>query len=111
MRGNQLHLRVGHGPRAPLRSGALVCLGLWALIWLMYMAMRFSPFDIHAIPGVGFLLLGSLAVAFLAPVAASAFAAVALLKQPRAPFSWLVLGAAVAVLVGQPMLFMASQML
>ena len=41
-----------------LRVAAICCLAAWAAIWLLFLSMRFSSFDIRVIPGIGPLILG-----------------------------------------------------
>jgi branched-subunit amino acid ABC-type transport system permease component len=73
------------------------------------MLMRFSPIDIRIIPGIGPIMLGALAVALLAPLAAIALSAAALLRQPRAGVNWIMLAFSIAVFGGQGLLFMATR--
>ena len=89
----------------------MLCLGIWLAIWVVFMLMRFSPLDIRIIPGIGILLLVSLAVALLAPIVATMLAAAALLRQPRDPKDLLTLGCAFAALVGQMFLFAMTKWL
>ena len=91
--------------RPSLRTGSIYCLAIWAAIWFMFMLMRFSPLDIRVIPGIGVVLLVSLAVALLAPLVATVLAGAALFQQPRSLLTLLTLGCAIAVLVGQVLLF------
>ena len=91
--------------KASLRNASIVCLAVWAGIWLLFLLMRFSPFDYRNIPGIGPALLVALAVALVAPVVAAGLAAAALIRQPRARLNWLTLGCAIAVFLGQVMLF------
>jgi hypothetical protein len=88
-----------------LRTWAMYCLAIWAAIWAMFMLMRFSPLDIRTIPGIGMVLLGSLVVALVAPLAATVLAAAALFRQSRSLLTLLTLACALAVLVGQVLLF------
>jgi hypothetical protein len=95
--------------RAVLRTPAVLCLALWCAIWATWMAIRFSSFDIRVIPGIGPVMLASLVVAVLAPFVASIFAVIALLRQGRTRFNWLVFGAALAVFVGQCAVFLVTR--
>ena len=94
-----------------LRTGSMICLATWAGIWLLFLLMRFSPFDIRSIPGIGIILLVALAVTVLAPIAAIGLAGAALARGPRLPFNWRTLGYAVAALCGQALLFFSSRWL
>ena len=94
-----------------LRKAAMLCLGIWLAIWVVFMLLRFSPLDIRIIPGIGILLLVSLAVALLAPIVATMLAAAALLRQPRDPKNLLTFGCAFAALVGQMFLFAMTKWL
>ena len=91
--------------KASLQTWSIYCLVIWAAIWLMFMLMRFSPFDIRVIPGIGIVLLGSLVVALLAPLVAAVLAAAALFRGPRTWLTLLTLACAIAVLFGQLLLF------
>lgn len=93
------------------RTASICCLALWAAIWLLFLLMRFSPFDFRGIPGLGVLVLTALAVALLAPVVAIGLAGAALLRQPRAPQNLLTLGCAIAALIGQVLLFLITRWL
>lgn len=97
--------------KASLRTAAISCLAIWVGIWLMFLLMRLSPFDIRGIPGVGIFMLVALAVAVLAPIVATGLAAAALVRQHRVPVNWLTFGCAVAALVGQAFLFLSSRWL
>jgi len=77
-------------------------------IWLLFLLMRLSPFDIRDIPGVGVVMLIALVVALAAPIAATGFAGAALFRQPRAPLTLLTFGCALAALVGQVALFLIT---
>jgi hypothetical protein len=94
-----------------MRNASLCCLAIWAAIWLLFMLMRFSSFDIRNIPGIGPVMLVALGVAVLAPVVATVLAAIALVRQPRVRLNWLVLGCAVAVFFGQALLFAVTNWL
>ena len=88
-----------------LRSTSVSCLGIWAAIWLMFLMMRFSPLDIRLIPGIGPIMLMALVIALVAPIVATGFAGAALVRQPRLSLNWLTFVCAIAVLVGQWILF------
>jgi hypothetical protein len=92
-----------------LRKASIFCLAIWGAIWLVFMLLRFSPFDIRGIPGIGMIMLGALATALLAPLVAILLAGVALLLQPRVSANWLTLGCAVAALFGQCLLFFVTR--
>lgn len=51
-------------------------------------------------------VLVALAVVLFAPIAATEFAAVALIRQPRMPADWITLACAIAALFGQAFLFL-----
>ncbi len=91
-----------------LRTAALGCLGIWAAVGLLFMISRFSPFDIRGIPGIGTIALVTLGVAVVAPVLAMVLAAAALIRKPRTLFSWLTLGCAAAIVLGQAAVFMSA---
>lgn len=96
-------------PKASLRSAALVCLGIWAAVWLLFLLLRFSSLDVRYIPGAPALLLGALAASFLAPVVALGFAAAALVRQPRVLPNLLTLAGAGAALLVQALVFASSR--
>ncbi len=91
-----------------LRTAAIVCLAIWVAIWLLFLLIRLSPFDIRDIPGVGMVLLIALVVALVAPIAATALAGAALVREHREPLTLLTFGCALAVLLGQVVLFFVS---
>lgn len=97
--------------RMSLRTAAMLCLAIWLAVWGLFLALRFSPFDIRAIPWIGPILLAALAAALLAPVAATVLAGAALIRQPRLPLHWLILACAVAALFGQGLLFLVTKWL
>jgi len=97
--------------KASLRTASIYCLALWVAIWLLFLTLRFSFFDIRVIPGIGPVMLVALVVALLAPIVAAGLAAAALVRQPRAPLNWLTLGCAIAALVGQMFLFLVTRWL
>ena len=97
--------------KASLRNAAIYCLALWAAIWLLFLLMRLSPFDIRGIPGIGMVTLIALAVALVAPIVATVLAGAALIREPRALLNLLTFGGAFAALVGQVALFLISRWL
>jgi hypothetical protein len=97
--------------KASLRTAAILCLAIWAVIWLVFLFLRLSPLDIRSIPGIGLLLLVALAVALMAPIVATGLAGAALIRKPRVPLNWLTLGCAIAALFGQGLLFLATRWL
>ena len=94
-----------------LRNASVFCLALWALIWFLFLFIRFSSFDIRGIPGIGPIMLVALVTALLAPIAAIAFAGASLIRQPKAPANWLTLVCAVAAFLGQGLLFAVTKWL
>jgi hypothetical protein len=97
--------------KASLRNAAIVCLVIWAAIWLLFLLMRLSPLDIRSIPGAGRVLFIALVIALLAPIAAMGLAGGALALHPRVPRDRLVLGWAVAAFFGQVFLFLITRWL
>ena len=96
-------------PKASLRNASIFSLAVWVGIWVLFLLMRLSPFDYRYIPGIGAVLLIALAVALLAPIAATGLVAAALVRQPRVQLNWLTLGCAIAALIGQIILFGISR--
>jgi hypothetical protein len=94
-----------------LRTASIFCLVIWAAIWILFMLIRFSPFDIRQIPGVGKIMLVALALGVMAPIAATGLAAAALVRHPRAPRNLLTFGCAIAALLGVVLLFLISRWL
>lgn len=94
-----------------LRNLSVLCLALWAAIWFVFLSIRFSSFDVRIVAGIGPIMLAMLVIALLAPVAAIVFAGTSLLRQPRMPLNWLALACAVAVFLGQGVLFAVSRWL
>jgi hypothetical protein len=94
-----------------LRTAAIYCLAIWAAIWLLFLSIRLSSLDIRVIPGIGPIMLTALVVALVAPIVATGIAGTALVRQPRAPLNWLVLGCAIAALLGQAILFTVTRWL
>jgi hypothetical protein len=97
--------------KVSLRNTSVAYLAIWAAIWLMFLMMRFLPLDIRVIPGIGPIMLTALIVALVAPMVATGIAGVALVRQPRLSLNWLTFGCAIAVLIGQGMLFMITSWL
>lgn len=95
--------------RMSLRTASLTCVAIWAAIWLLFLALRFSSLDVRYIPGAGSFLLSALVISVLAPFVAAGLAAAALLRAPRVPLNWLTLGAAVAALCCQSLLFLSTR--
>jgi hypothetical protein len=98
-------------PRATLRTASIYCLAIWAAIWLLFLLMRLSPFDIRIIPGIGPVMLIALVVVLMAPIVATGIASAALVRQPRVPLNWVLLGCGVAALLGQWTLFTITRWL
>jgi hypothetical protein len=71
--------------------------------------MRFSPFDIRGIPGLGMVMLIALLVALVAPIVATGLAGAALVRQPQGPLNLLTFGCAIAALLGQGFLFLMTR--
>lgn len=97
--------------KTALRTTSIVCLVIWALIWLGFLLSRLSRLDVRNIPGAGRVLLIAVAVALLAPIAATGLAGAALALHPRVPRDRLVLGWAVAAFFGQVFLFLITRWL
>ncbi len=95
--------------QASLRTAIWSCLAIWAAIWVLFLGLRFSPFDVRNIPGVRNILLPALAVTLLAPIFATGLAVVALVRQPRTSLSWFAFCCAIIVLLGQVFLFLSSR--
>ena len=62
--------------KTSLRAASIYCLALWAAIWLVFLVIRFSTFDIRVIPGIGPIMLIALVVAMAAPIVAAVTLAV-----------------------------------
>jgi hypothetical protein len=97
--------------KTALRTASIGCLAIWAAIWVLFILMRLSPLDIRSIPNAGNVVFIALALALLAPIAATGLAGAALVLHPRAPRDRLVLGWAVAALFGQVFLFLITRWL
>jgi hypothetical protein len=91
--------------KTSLRMAAIYCLAIWAAIWLLFLLMRLSSFDIRIIPGIGPVMLIALVVVLMAPVVAMGVAGATVLRQPRLPLNWLIFGCAIAALLCQVLLF------
>jgi hypothetical protein len=96
-------------PKLTLRTAPIYCLAIWAAIWLIFLMIRFSSFDIRVIPGIGPVMLTALVAVLVAPVVATGIAAAALIRRPRVPLNWLTFGSAIIILIGQVHLFMVSK--
>jgi hypothetical protein len=92
-----------------LRTMAIIALAVWAAIWVFFLAIRFSGFDIRLIPGIGPVMLLLLGLAGISPLAASVLALLAVIQRPSVPLNWITLVCAVAALLGQAALFAASR--
>jgi hypothetical protein len=97
--------------KTSLRTASISCLAVWAALWLLFLLLRFSPFDIRSVRGIGMVMLVALGVAVLAPIVATGLAGAALVRQPRVSLNWLTLGCAIAALLGQGLLFLISRWL
>ena len=95
--------------RISLLTASKYCLALWAAIWVIFMAIRFSPLDIRVVPGAGPIMLALLIAALLAPIGAIGLSIAAVARQPRAGPGWIMLGLAMAALFGQACLFMVTR--
>ena len=96
-------------PNRPWRSLSIACIAIWAAIWLFFLLVRSSTFDIRQIPGIGPVMLLLLVVAVLAPLAATVLGLIAVAQRPKAWLNWLTLGFAIAILSGQAVLFTVSR--
>lgn len=94
-----------------LRTASIYCLAIWAAVWLLFLLARLSPLDIRIIPGIGPVMLIALVIALVAPIVAMGIAGAALVRRPRVPLNWLVLGCAIAALFGQVILFTITRWL
>ncbi len=92
-----------------LRNISIFCLVVWATIWLLFLMIRFSSFDIRVVPGIGPIMLTALCTALLAPVAAIVLGGAAVIRQPGISLNWLALASAVAAFVGQGILFLVTR--
>ena len=97
--------------KTTLRTASIYCLALWVAVWLLFLLIRLSSFDIRIIPGIGPVMLLALVVALVAPMVAMGIAGAALFRQPRVPLNWLIFGCAVAAFVGQGALFAITKWL
>jgi hypothetical protein len=97
--------------KAFLRIASISCLAIWVAIWILFLLMRFSPIDLRAIPGIGIIMLGAIALAMTAPIVAAALAGAALIRRPRALPDLLIFGCSMAALLGQVCLFLITRWL
>lgn len=97
--------------KVSLRTASVFCLVIWLAIWVLFLLMRLSPFDIRNVPGVGMIMLIALAVAFVSPIVATGLAGAALVREPRARPNLLTFGCAIAALLGQGFVFLISRWL
>jgi hypothetical protein len=97
--------------RARLRTASILCLAIWAAIWLLFFVLRLSPLDIRVIPGIGLIMLGAFALAVAVPLLAIVLAAAAVFRQPEIRLNWLILGCAIAALLGQVFLLLVFRWL
>jgi hypothetical protein len=95
--------------KAPLRTASIACLAIWAAIWVLFLSIRVSSFDIRIVPGIGMIMLVALGTALLAPIVAIGLAGAALIRQPRVPLNWLALVCAIATFFGQALLFLITK--
>lgn len=98
-------------PKASLQAAPVYCLAAWVAIWLLFLLIRVSSFDIRIIPGIGPVMLLMLVAALTAPIVAMGIAGMALVRCPRTPPNRLVFGCSIAAFVGQWMLFAITQWL
>jgi hypothetical protein len=94
-----------------LRTASIYCFAVWAAIWLLFLLIRVSSFDIRIIPGIGPIMLMALVGSMVAPIVATGLAGAAVVRKPRLLLSWLIFGCAVIALLGQMQLFMSSKWL
>jgi hypothetical protein len=95
--------------KSALRTASVICLVMWVAIWLLFLSMRLSTFDVRRIPGIGPVMLVVFAAALLAPILATGLAVAALVRQPRVQLNWVTFGCAIAALFGQGILFLVSR--
>jgi hypothetical protein len=93
-----------------LRTASIFCLAIWLAIWLGFLLMRFSRFDMRSIPGIGSIMLVTIGIALVAPILAAGLAGVALVRQYR-HLDLLILGCALAAFLGQVLLFLITRWL
>jgi hypothetical protein len=98
-------------PKTSLQTAAISCLVVWAVIWAVFLLIHISTFEIRGVPGIGFIMLGALAIALIAPVVATVLAGLAVFRSPRPPRGLLVLGCAISAVVGQGLLFLLTKLL
>jgi membrane protein DedA with SNARE-associated domain len=97
--------------KSSLRAASMYCLAVWVAIWLLFLLIRLSSFDIRIIPGIGPIMLLALVVALAVPIVAMGVAGAALFRQPRVPLNWLIFVCAIAAFVGQGVLFTITKWL
>jgi hypothetical protein len=95
--------------KTSLRRAAVYCLAIWAGVWILFLLIRISPFDIRFIPGIGPIMLMALVISVLAPVVAIGIAGAAVIREPRAGLNWLLLGGAIVALLGVMLIFSLTQ--
>jgi hypothetical protein len=91
------------------RSASIACIAIWAAIWLFFLLVRSSTFDIRVVPGIGPVMLLMLVATVIAPLAATVLAVIAVAQRPAVWLNWITLGVAIAVLSGQAILFTVSR--
>jgi hypothetical protein len=95
--------------RSSLRTAAIVCLGVWGAIWVLFLGLRFLPFDVRTIPGAGRIALALLGTALMAPVVASLLGLAALFRGYRGVLSWFILGCALAAVLAELLVFLMTR--
>jgi hypothetical protein len=88
---------------------AIAGLAIWVAIWIIFMLIRFSSFDIRTVPGAGPILLFMLVASGILPLATSVLAVVSAIQKPKDMLSWITLVCSVAALLGQAALFAAQK--
>lgn len=92
-----------------LRSAALICIALWVAIWLVFIGVRLSSFDVSQHPSLGRLALILLLTVLMAPLLAIGFGIAAVLQRPAVLSNWITLACAGAALVLQTLLFLVTR--
>jgi hypothetical protein len=95
--------------RSWLQSAAVVCISLWGAIWLLFIGVRFSSFDVSQHRSLGPVLLVLLLTVLVAPLAAIGFAIAAVVQRPAVLSNWITLGCAGAAFAGQALLFLITR--
>lgn len=95
--------------RWSLRKIAAACIAVWIVIWIIFMAIRFSTLDVRLIPGAGGMLLLMLTAAAALPLVATLLSVMATIQKPAAPMNWVTLGCSIGIMVGQVVMFTASK--